>query len=638
MKLSLPGKEEIFTSLNLFFDLFLDYRPSRRTREKFLQITGYPDGPDEICRVIAELRAVYAEALRITEAETVRSGFREELLSLQKNLYRELEYILSLDDKDPRRHFLIVIPVADRPLMLKNCLASLVEQCRLFRYGGILTDSNGLPRYKKISVFIIDDSRDESNRRITRELTSETLGSGIPAYYIGLEEQTDFLNRLPAEHRNKLGNLIGASRNFPSPHKGASVTRNIACLYIHSILGELNDRALIFFMDSDEEFKLKVNIGDSTKEVHFINYFHLLDRIFESSGIEALTGKVVGDPPVSPAVMINTFLDDILSFLESMAGRGASDECGFHQKIDNSAFSAEYHDMVKLFGYDAAKSPRRYNCLLSGAHTIKDCFEDFSYNAMDFFYGFHPTRPQIYRHAGDMEKTESARTVYTGNYVCTSVGLRHFIPFAGLNLRMAGPTLGRILRTRIREGFVSANLPLLHRRTIAEKNIHEFRRGLKHEDDTLDLSEEFHRQFWGDIMLFSIDALAESGYPDQETGRRRITDTVKSTLDNLWDIYRQQQADSVEKLRRIRHCMSGPLHWWNNHAPAEDSVKRLQLFCSFVEHNFGPNSGSMKKLAEEISRGDRTRMIIDAICSFPEDDRAWNNVLKMVSAIPSVAG
>ncbi len=203
---------------------------------------------------------------------------------------------------------------------------------------------------------------------------------------------------------------------------------------------------------------------------------------------------------------------------------------------------------------------------------------------------------------------------------------------------MAGPTLGRILRTRIREGFVSANLPLLHRRTIAEKNIHEFRRGLKHEDDTLDLSEEFHRQFWGDIMLFSIDALAESGYPDQETGRRRITDTVKSTLDNLWDIYRQQQADSVEKLRRIRHCMSGPLHWWNNHAPAEDSVKRLQLFCSFVEHNFGPNSGSMKKLAEEISRGDRTRMIIDAICSFPEDDRAWNNVLKMVSAIPSVAG
>ena len=111
------------------------------------------------------LKAVYETALRFLEKDAADKGFGEDLLSLQRDLYMELEYILSFEHGDERHHFLVVIPVADRPVMLKNCLESLVEQCRIFQYGGFTINVHGAPVYNKIRVFIIDDSKDEDNIR-----------------------------------------------------------------------------------------------------------------------------------------------------------------------------------------------------------------------------------------------------------------------------------------------------------------------------------------------------------------------------------------------------------------------------------------------------------------------------------------
>ena len=77
------------------------------------------------------------------------------------------------------------------------------------------------------------------------------------------------------------------------------------------------DNTLLWFVDSDEEFMVKIKRGGEIIDIPFINYFYWLDRIFTESDAEVLTGKVVGDPPVTPAVMINTFLDDIIDFLEA---------------------------------------------------------------------------------------------------------------------------------------------------------------------------------------------------------------------------------------------------------------------------------------------------------------------------------
>ena len=96
-----------------------------------------------------------------------------------------------------------------------------------------------------------------------------------------------------------------------------------------------------------------------------------------------------------------------------------------------------------------------------------------------------------YRHVDVQASLTPARTVYTGNYVLSPGALKYFIPFAGLQLRMAGPVLGRLIQTSSGEAFVSANLPLLHRRTVEEKGGAEFRPGVNRSTPLVDLSGEF---------------------------------------------------------------------------------------------------------------------------------------------------
>ena len=505
-------ESELFTNLNIFFRLFKDNTTADDIKKQFLACLNGLNRED-IADKTSPVKTVYEAALKLLEKAAADKGFDTDLLSLQRDLYIELEYILSFEHVEKRHHFLVVIPVADRPVMLGNCLESLVGQCRNFNYGGFTINAHGTPAYNKISAFIIDDSKDEDNIRKIKKICSGTTAAGIRTYYIGLEEQTELLGSLPSGYREKLQDLIGEPCSQLPPHKGASISRNIAYLWLQTFLAEFRQKSLIYFLDSDEEFRVKIKRNTSTEDIQFINYFYWLDKMFNSSDVEVVTGKVVGDPPVSPSVMINTFLDDIALFLETLSRAAPDEKCMFHDDQVARTSSAEYHDMVKLFGYSSSAQPRKYLCSLSGDHNVQDCLEDFSKKALGFFYGLHPTRTQLYTHGSAFTEMENARTVYTGNYVFRKTGLRHFIPFAGLKLRMAGPALGRILRKRLGHRFVSANLPLLHKRTTRTGYNNEFRSGVSEHLNSIDLSLEFNRQFWGDVMLFSIEKLAETRLP-----------------------------------------------------------------------------------------------------------------------------
>lgn len=587
---------------------------------------------EEIIGRIGYLQSVYEKAVMQVEHDAANAAFREELLDLQRSLYTELEHLFSLCKEDRRHHILIVIPVADRPVMLKNCLASIVEQCRLFQYGGSEMNGSGLAVYQKIKVFILDDSRDKKSITQIRESASRTSAEGVETHYIGIMEQTDFLKQMPEELEDRMSMLLGNPGDRFLPHKGPSITRNIAYLYLHSIVHGFRDKALVYFIDSDEEFRINIPFCDRTEQIPFINYFYWLDRIFSSGKVEVLTGKVVGDPPVSPSVMINTFLGDLISFLENISGSDPHDDCVFHHLRSSEEFSAEYHDMGTLFGYKELIRPQPYQCSLSSPHALLDCFRDFSEKAIGFFYGQHPTRSQFYNHAGAFIRTGPARTVYTGNYVFNEKGFRHFIPFAGLKLRMAGPALGRILRARIGNRFVSANLPLLHRRTIPAQNTNEYRSGLVKNRGFLDLSEEFCRQFWGDVMLFSVDSLAATGYPGKPMDQKEISDAVMRVQNSMFGLYGDHQARASAKIAAIKSCLADPALWWNHDAAAKTAVGNFRQFCTLAEQNFGTNSLSMKHISEQIRQGSRTAMISDAIHAFSDDEHTWDRLLKAVSA------
>jgi hypothetical protein len=632
-------KEGLFRNLQLFFSLFSDNGAAGIKRE-FLSAAAAMGVNMPISGVEGRLRAVYEQAVTVVEDRAAAQGFSDDLIRLQRALYGELESLLSLGQSDNRHHFLVAIPVADRPAMLGNCVQSLIGQCRTFGYGGMTEGADGKQFYRKISLLLFDDSKDEGNRRAIREIAAAARDAGIISHYIGLDEQTAFLSGLPSTFRERLSRLIGEYHGPVPPHKGASLTRNIAYLFVHSrfsgtgafLPGEgpaAGEKVLAYFLDSDEEFRIRVRKKSSVEDIAFINYFYLLDRIFQSPEIEVMTGKVVGDPPVAPAVMINTFLDDLILFFDVLPGVSMGDECPFHGSESPQAFSAEYHDLGRLFGYRPSSSPKKYRCELNGVHTVRDCFDHLSERTMEFFHGLHPTRTQFYHHAGGFTRTEQARTVYTGNYVFTREGLRHFIPFADLGLRMAGPTLGRILKSKIRDRFVSANLPLLHKRTVPGAGA-EFRSGLRTEEEIIDLSLECCRQFWGDVMLFSVEALTSAGYPVARVNFEKIAGTVRNTRDRLWKIYREKFAAADERISRLRHCLSRP-GWWNGLRETEAAAKRFGRFCDLSESNFSTRSEGYQRLSQRMGEDEMLNRIIDSMRLYHEDEEAWGAALEALA-------
>ncbi|MDA8240325.1 MAG: hypothetical protein M0Z67_08145 [Nitrospiraceae bacterium] len=610
----------VFPVLERFFSQYRD-NPSAAGLAGEFRSSLVPAFEEQSPRSFQLARNLYEQALSVVEKDAADKEFEEAVLELQRGLYRELEDLLS-SGSERRHHFVIVVPVADRPLMLRNFLGSLIEQCRTFGYGG-----DGVSQ--KVTAFVIDDSKDPSNISRIKAISVETTAAGLPVHYVGQAEQSGILKKVPADIRKKLSGLIGGFQGAVPGHKGASVTRNIAYLYLRCRMAAFPENTLLWFIDSDEEFRVKVKSGGEIKDIPFVNYFYWLDRIFASSNLEVLTGKVVGDPPVTPSVMINTFFEDILSFMLSVSAAEPEGPCIFHTERSSVSFSAEYHDMTGLFGYRKADAPKRYHCSLAGWHTVRDCFDDFSGRATGFFSGLHPTRTQFYVHDREFLKTEQARTVYTGNYVIRRSGFRHFIPFAGLGLRMAGPTLGRILRKRLGQRFVSINLPLLHKRTLPEKFTDEFRSGIQKEGESVDLSGEFVRQFWGDIMLFSVEDLTGKGYPGrfEET---EIAAAVRKTQERIWELYERHQAEAGGKITEIKKLLEDPGQWWNLRPETQGSVRNLLGFCAVAERNFGPHSAALKKISGQREEGSMTEKIIRAIGSFQEEDRLWEELLKTI--------
>lgn len=525
-----------------------------------------------------------------------------------------------------QHRFIVIIPVADRPRHLTNILASLLALCRTFGYGGAVSG-----RWQKISAIVADDSADENAVRRHQEITREFDGLGLPTLYFGAEEQSRLLHSIPAPRRQALRRILGEPEAGGFRHKGASVTRNLACLLAKRISASedaSDDPCLFMFVDSDEQFKVRIAgaHGKPDVDVAAIDYFGCLDRIFSTSDIQILTGKVVGDPPVSPAVMAGTFLADVIAFLERLAAVEPGRPCTFHGGQERNAGDAAYHDMADLFGFTPDAEPFNYRCLCAGTHDHGQCLAEFSARLDRFFDGEHPTRVSHYDAGIDCLATQPARTVYTGNYVCTPAGLAHFIPFAPLKLRMAGPVLGRLIRAEIAARFASANLPLLHTRT--DHGDAEFRPGVVRADADVDLGGEFERQFFGDVMLFSVERLIERGYPAQRLADNEIRAVLDEVERMLRDKYDEKRTLVQARLARASALFEDPAMWWNQDPGPAPAGAAFQRFFANIRRNFGAESNGYRLIASSAHRESRLTEMTAVLAAFADDRLAWQFALE----------
>jgi hypothetical protein len=500
-----------------------------------------------------------------------------------------------------RHEFIVVVPVADRPRHIQACLTSLRTALRRFPYAG------------RIRVLIADDSADASSIAANQRIAERFSADDLQVIHFGPTEQFALVEALGI----KLPRVLGDAPRDQYGHKGQGVMRNIAYLKLVELLKDAPAGALIWSIDSDQEFRVNVEEDDG----YVVDFFNGLDAIFTRTDALVLTGKVVGDPPVSPAVMTRNFLDDVLAFLVEMAKRDPATPCGHHVAIPATG-DAAYHDMADLFGFKPADS-YAFPCPLQGAHAEADCFANFSARVNSFFYGEHPTRISGYVAGELFASVQPARTVYAGNYVFRPEALHYFIPFATLRLRMSGPTLGRIVKAELGPRFVSANLPMLHKRTVESGGQAEFRPGIETTSATIDMSGEFERQFHGDVMLFSVERLAATGNICR-LASADFSQTLDAMRAEMQARYNERQQAILHKLDELEALLVEPTRWWNR---TPEQAAGFRQFAANVRRNFGDASSGHARINDTENWTQWRAKLLDALTHYAEDRAAWSRLL-----------
>ena len=313
--------------------------------------------------------------------------------------------------------------------------------------------------------------------------------------------------------------------------------------------------------------------------------------------------------------------------MNEMGEYRAEDACRFHDQVVHRKHDAAYHDMASLFGFKGGSESHRYRCVISGKHDNNQCLEDFTAKLNHFFYGEHPTRKSYFNCEEKVSNTIPARTVYTGNYIFKPECLKYFIPFATLKLRMAGPVLGRIVKAEVGEAFVSANLPMLHRRTVEEIGQSEFRPGVENNAHSIDLSGEFERQFFGDVMLFSVGRLTEGGYPEKSFSKELILQIVENTESELRAEYADKQQLITKRLENLEAIINDDNQWWNQSGQSRVIRNNFQIFIDNIRNNYASDALSYQLIDSAENRAKRHQEIVDAISSYGNDRAVWEEVL-----------
>lgn len=546
------------------------------------------------------------------------NGYDAAKLADYQAAHRRLEELIAAEGNDRRHKFIVFVPVADRPQQLAACLDSLLALCRAYGYGGMRDG-----RWHKVEAVIAEDSLGAAAIANDRALAEQVTRLGLTTHHFGPDEQAALLTSLDDAERAALAPALGDTATAYRGHKGQAAMRNLAHLHLARMQRAQPDQRLLFWsIDSDQEFAVKVATAAGDAEVCAVSYFHRLDEIFERTDALLLTGKVVGDPPVSPAVMTGNFLADVLGFLADAAEGDPRSICRHHDHTTQREGEAAYHDMAERFGFRQADEAHNYPCPLTGWHTEADCFAHFASRLNGFFYGEHPTRISRYLHDDLWHTVQPARTVYAGNYVARPEALQHFIPFAPLRLRMSGPTLGRLLKAQVGPRFVSANLPMLHKRTVAGSTQSEFRPGVAERDARVDLNDEFERQFFGDVMLFSMERLTAAGYPQRRPTMADFCTTLDALRDELLIQYNARRTDIGVKLGKLYEMLDDPTAWWSP-AAHTDVMRDFRNFADNVARNFADDAPWVGRINSAEYWQKKRAALASALVRYPDDAQAW---------------
>jgi hypothetical protein len=187
------------------------------------------------------------------------------------------------------------------------------------------------------------------------------------------------------------------------------------------------------------------------------------------------------------------------------------------------------------------------------------------------------------------------------------------------------------MKAELGERFVSANLPMLHKRTHEETGEAEFRVGIDKQRADIDISGEFERQFFGDIMLFTLRSLVEEGYPHRPIGNRRIHQILSETESTMQHRYSDNRKEIEAKLQALRRQIEERDRWWWRNGDAADAIANFRRFIDNMAYNFGEQSPGYRMIDSSRHREMRRQQIVQAILAYKQDRDNWRKALSQAS-------
>ncbi len=168
---------------------------------------------------------------------------------------------------------------------------------------------------------------------------------------------------------------------------------------------------------------------------------------------------------------------------------------------------------------------------------------------------------------------------------------------------------------------------MLHKRTVEDLGQSEYRAGVEHQDKRVDLSHEFERQYFGDVMLFSMEKLCANAYPEKLPDKETLMAVLQQTEQELSERYYQKHKQLVSIIKQLKDIVDNQQAWWNQDSASAEAVKHLQQFILNMEHNFGSKAQTYQQINNAKHKQQRMQAMCDAILHYPKDREHWQAIL-----------
>ncbi|MCD6706360.1 MAG: hypothetical protein LT080_07905, partial [Thiobacillus sp.] len=158
----------------------------------------------------------------------------------------------------------------------------------------------------------------------------------------------------------------------------------------------------------------------------------------------------------------------------------------------------------------------------------------------------------------------------------------------------------------------------------------DFRPGVEMGEACVDLSNEFERQFFGDLMLFSTEELVRRADVTQPFARDAIEAVVNEKEAELLALYQQKHDAIVDRNRQLAALVFDAGHWWLHaaeHAPdLAHALRQVRAFVDNIDHNFGEHALAWGQIQSPDHRAGRRRQIVEALMNYRAERDAWDSL------------